>query len=182
MEGDGELGGDRFVGIPVCNQPEHFNFPRRQRIIRSMLGKVRRHLRHDSLEPRMNETNGLQQFFPQSALEQVGPSPGLERAQHLGVAHVRGEHDDARGREFSANRDHGIDAVHLRHLQVHQGDVGTGQQTRSIPSATMPGAIPGLPSLRVHSITTHSILGLSPSTSLTSGREWTTSHFWPCMP
>ena len=24
-----------------------------------------------------------------------------------------------------ANRDHGLDTVHLGHLQVHQGDVGT---------------------------------------------------------
>jgi hypothetical protein len=78
--GDGELGGDHLVGIPGRDEAEDLDFPNGQGIIGSMLGQFRRYLGHDSLVPRMNEADGLRQFFPQDAFEQVGPSARLERA------------------------------------------------------------------------------------------------------
>jgi hypothetical protein len=36
-----------------------------------------------------------------------------------------GEHDDSRLGKLAANRTDGVHAAHLRHLQVHQRDVGT---------------------------------------------------------
>src|SRR5258707_15666485 len=47
------------------------DFPYRQGIISGMLGEFRRHLGHHAFLPRMNETDGLQEFFPQQTLEQV---------------------------------------------------------------------------------------------------------------
>ena len=43
-------------------------------------------------------------------------SAGFERTQHLDVSGVSRQNDDSRPREFPADRDHGIDAVHFRHL------------------------------------------------------------------
>ncbi len=75
----------------------------------------------------MNQANGFQKFFPQKTLEQVGSSAGFERAQHLNVSCVGRQNDNSRSREFPANRNHGIDTVHFRHLQIHQGHIGTMQ-------------------------------------------------------
>src|SRR5215210_4125193 len=86
-----------------------------------MLGEFRGHLGRDPLLPGMNQTNSLKKFLPQLTLEQVGSSPGLERAQYLDVSCVSRQDDDPRGGEFGAYRDHGVYAVHFRHLQIHQG-------------------------------------------------------------
>ena len=44
----------------------------------------------------------------------------LERPQNLDISYVSGQHDDSCPSEFATNRDDGLDAVHLRHLQIHQ--------------------------------------------------------------
>lgn len=60
----------------------------------------------------------------QSILEQVSPRASLQGALNLDVSRVGGEHDDAGIGEFPENGDHGIQAIHFRHLQVHEGYVG----------------------------------------------------------
>jgi hypothetical protein len=42
----------------------------------------------------------------------------------MNVAGVSGEYDESRLRKLAADRDHGIDAVPIRHLQVHERDIG----------------------------------------------------------
>src|SRR5215469_1728617 len=42
----------------------------------------------------------------------------------MNVAGVSGEYDESRVRKLAADRDHGIDAVPIRHLQVHERDIG----------------------------------------------------------
>ena len=61
----------------------------------------------------------------QGVLEQIGLRAGLERAQRLHIAGIGGQHDDARLRELAADRNDRIEPAHLRHLQIHQRDVGT---------------------------------------------------------
>src|SRR5580704_628788 len=61
----------------------------------------------------------------QSILEQIGLSTGLERTQNLRIACVCRQHDHFCIRKFVANRNQGVDAAHLRHLQVHKRDVRT---------------------------------------------------------
>src|ERR1700737_4761252 len=90
-----------------------------------MLGEFRGHLWQYSLLPGMNQTNGLQKLLPQETLEKVGPSAGFESAQNLNISRVSRQDDDSRHREFPENRDHGVDAVHFRHLQIHQGYIRT---------------------------------------------------------
>jgi hypothetical protein len=42
----------------------------------------------------------------------------------MNVAGVSGEYDESRVRKLAADRDHGIDAVAIGHLQVHERDIG----------------------------------------------------------
>ena len=49
----------------------------------------------------------------------------FEGAKNLNVALVGRQHDNFRIGKFSPNRYDRIEAVHLRHLQVHQRDVWT---------------------------------------------------------
>src|SRR5258708_5039131 len=90
-----------------------------------MLGEFRGHFGRHPLLPGVNQTDGLQKFLPQKTLEQVAASAGFERAQHLNVSRVSGQNNNSRRRKLPANRNHGIDAVHFRHLQIHQGYIRT---------------------------------------------------------
>jgi hypothetical protein len=56
-------------------------------------------------------------------LQQISPSPVFHGPQDLDIAGIRGQHDDASFGKLAANREHRIQTVHLRHLQVHQRDV-----------------------------------------------------------
>jgi hypothetical protein len=42
----------------------------------------------------------------------------------MNVAGVSGEYDKSRVRKLAADGDHGIDPVPIRHLQVHERDIG----------------------------------------------------------
>jgi hypothetical protein len=72
----------------------------------------------------VNSPDGGQQFRANPVLQQVSARAGLERERHLDIARVGGEHDDAGVGELRADRDRGLDPVQVRHLEVHQGDVG----------------------------------------------------------
>src|SRR5450755_4970138 len=50
---------------------------------------------------------------------------GFERTQNLHVAYIGRQHNDLRIWKLPANRNERIDAVHFRHLQIHQRDIGT---------------------------------------------------------
>ncbi|EEF24634.1 conserved hypothetical protein [Ricinus communis] len=71
----------------------------------------------------MHGADGRQQLPAQHALEQIAGGAGGDRALRQHVALVRGEHHDAGVGEFLADGDGGVDAVHVRHLDVHQRDV-----------------------------------------------------------
>ena len=59
----------------------------------------------------------------QRILEQVGLSTGLERTENLHVARVGRQHDNSCVGKFIANRNERVEAIHFRHLQVHQRNV-----------------------------------------------------------
>ncbi len=55
--------------------------------------------------------------------EQVTSRSCFEGAKNLHIALVGRQYDDLRIGKFSSNRGDGIEAIHLRHLQVHERDV-----------------------------------------------------------
>ncbi len=73
----------------------------------------------------MNRADGRQQLFAQGAFQEIATGASFERAQHLSVARVRRQHDDSGVGFLCANRLQRTEAVHFRHLQVHQRHVGT---------------------------------------------------------
>src|ERR1700693_2560092 len=90
-----------------------------------MLGEFPGHLGRYPLFPGMYQTDDLRQVFPHETLQQVSSSAGFDCAQYLDVSRIRRQNDDSRPREFLSNRDHGIETVHLWHLQIHQCDIRT---------------------------------------------------------
>ena len=56
-------------------------------------------------------------------LEQVTSCSCFECAKNLYIAFVRRQHNDFCFRKFAPNGDDRIEAVHFRHLQVHERDV-----------------------------------------------------------
>src|SRR5580658_6444187 len=93
-----------------------FAFPRGQGFIGGVLGEFRGHLGRDPLSAGMYQTDDLHQVFAHQTFEQVGSSAGLDCAQYLDISRIRRQNDDSRSREFPSNRDHGVEAVHFRHL------------------------------------------------------------------
>src|SRR5579871_3843822 len=88
-----------------------------------MLGQFSRDIRRDALLAGMNQSNRVEKLFAQEILEQVAAGAGLKRAQHLNVAGIRCQDNNSCPRKFAANRRDRVDAVHFRHLQVHQDHV-----------------------------------------------------------
>src|SRR5258708_30836630 len=77
------------------------------------------------LSPLMNFAHGAQEFFADDALDDISPCAGLHRAINLLFAGVRGEHENARFREFVEDRGRAVDAAHPRQPQVHHHQAGT---------------------------------------------------------
>ena len=88
-----------------------------------MVRELRRNFGMDALLSGMNDSNRLQKFLPYVVLENIGVHAGFQSALGQHVASVSCENDDSRVRKFTSNRDDGIDAAHLRHLQVHQDHI-----------------------------------------------------------
>ena len=60
----------------------------------------------------------------------AGLSAGFECAHDLDVSRISRENDESRGGEFRANRNHGVHAIHFRHLQIHQNGVKRNSESK----------------------------------------------------
>jgi hypothetical protein len=72
---------------------------------------------------RMHIANRSNQFLAEHRLEKVANCAGLERSRGLDVPAIRRQHNAPRTRAEFADLMNCIDAVHRRHLQIHQRDV-----------------------------------------------------------
>ena len=91
----------------------------------SMLGDFERGFGRKSLLAAVNRSDRVYQFLVNRILEQITLRSCFECPKNLYVALVGRQHDNFRIGEFSSNRHDRIEAVHLRHLQIHQRDVWT---------------------------------------------------------
>src|SRR5215472_9778705 len=73
---------------------------------------------------RVNSTYGFCQILGVRAFQQVSARPLCESPLYLGIRFESGEYDDPRFWEFFPNRDHGVDATHIRKPEVHESDIG----------------------------------------------------------
>jgi hypothetical protein len=71
----------------------------------------------------MNRSDRLYEFLVKRIFEQVTSCSCFECSKDLYIALVGRQHNDFRFGKFAPNGGDGIQAVHLRHLQVHERDV-----------------------------------------------------------
>src|SRR5688572_325964 len=71
----------------------------------------------------MDRPDGVEQIRMERVLEQVTLSAGLESAENMYIALVRRQHDDPCVRKLRSNGDERVEAIHLRHLNIHQRHV-----------------------------------------------------------
>jgi hypothetical protein len=82
------------------------------------------HLAGNGPAPRMHRANGIGYLVGHGILEEIAPGPGLEGPVNVGIAIPGGQRNDACPGKFADDGGNGIHAVHDRHAQVHQGDIG----------------------------------------------------------
>src|SRR6266478_7531122 len=85
-----------------------------------MVGQLGGDLRGYSFLAGMNSTDGIKEFSMHMPLQYVSPRTSFKSAQHLDVACVSRQDNDARIGEFGSNADDCLDAIQGRHLEIHQ--------------------------------------------------------------
>src|SRR5271157_5032531 len=89
-----------------------------------MLGDFVRRFGRKRLSSGMNRSDRSYEFLVKRIFQQITLCSCFERAKNLYIALIRRQDDDFRIRKLPPNRDDRIEAVHLRHLQIHQRNVG----------------------------------------------------------
>src|ERR1700740_6793 len=89
-----------------------------------MVGELSCYIGRNVLLPGMDCANSIQKFFAEMTFQQESPGTGFQGARDLNIARIGREHDESRVRKLASNRDHCINAVHLRHLEVNERDIG----------------------------------------------------------
>src|SRR5580698_6722554 len=122
-----------LIGRSVGDHFQNLNFAFGERILKGMFAELSSYLIRNSSPSGMDNPNSVEQFLPKHVLQEVSESPRLEGSQRLNVTSIGREDNDPGGRKFSPYRLHGFDAVHARHLNVHEGDIWP-QKPKSLQS------------------------------------------------
>jgi hypothetical protein len=88
-------------------------------IVGNVLDNSHGDLGRNALPAGMNRSNRSDDFFPQHAFQEIACGPRPLSPQRLNIALVCRQDRESGSREFSADREDGIDTVHYGHLQVH---------------------------------------------------------------
>ncbi len=134
LVGDVELAGDVVVGAAGGDHPEHgaLTFGEvGERLVLDLAGGATRQQRRHLLGHRRPEdhpaagggTDRVVHLLGTRALEQVAARTGADRAEDGVVVLVHGEHQDPQPRVAADEEPGRLDAVELRHLDVHHDDI-----------------------------------------------------------
>ena len=115
---------DLLVRLAFGDQAQHRDFAQAQIVVADMQRDLGGDIAVHVAAPAMDVVNRIEHLGPQAALEQIARRPRLERAHCLHIAGIGGENQDACVGEIGTDRGDRIDAVHHRHLQVHQRHIG----------------------------------------------------------
>jgi hypothetical protein len=118
-----QLVGDLAVAVAADDEPQHVHLTARQ-VGATGLVEHLRDARRDVLPALVHGDDGLEQLVARHALEHVGGGAGRQGARDVDVALVHGEHHHAGFRELGADGADGLGALHHRHAQVHDREVG----------------------------------------------------------
>lgn len=120
---DGELEGNAFIGIAIGHLLEHFYLPFAQGITAGRGDQFHGDVGGDAAAATMYLAHGIEQVLAQHALEQVASGTSLDGTQGAYITFIGGQDNDFGLREFLAYCDGGVDAIHVRHLDIHEGDI-----------------------------------------------------------
>ena len=73
---------------------------------------------------RINNPNSVQYLGSNQALQHVSLCSSFQRPLRQNVARIGRQYNDSRGGGLTLDCNNGIQAAHVRHLQVHQGHIG----------------------------------------------------------
>ena len=90
-----------------------------------MLGDFVRGFGRKRLPSGMNGSDRFCEFLVDRIFQQVTLRSCFECAKDLYIAFLGRQHDYLRIGKFCSNRDDGIEAIHLRHLHIHERDIRT---------------------------------------------------------
>jgi hypothetical protein len=122
------------IGIAGGDAFQHFHLTRREQVVGHVRGQLVGDFARDEAATRVPRPDRLEKIRAEGALEKIPDGAGLERTKCLRIALVGREDDHSRVRPFLADRGRGRDAVHLRHLQIHQGHALLGPGAYSLDS------------------------------------------------
>src|SRR5260370_10443714 len=89
-----------------------------------MLSEMCGHLRRYALLPGVNLADRFRHISGKHSLKHVRACTRCQSTLDLGVSLKSSKHDDACFREVLQDRDHGVDATHIRKPEIHESDVG----------------------------------------------------------
>src|ERR1700734_1844653 len=88
-----------------------------------MCGDIRGYLRRDAPVASVYGSNGVDQVGADHRLQHITHCTHLQRLQCLNIPRIGGKHNNACVGEFFTYCAGRLDSVHLRHPQVHQGNI-----------------------------------------------------------
>jgi hypothetical protein len=109
-----------FVRATGSYSTEDLDFTRRESICAHMFSYPRGDLMGYSPLPKVHPSNGVDEICTEHSFDDVAHGPGLQRSCCLDVTRVRCQDYDSSIRKLAADGEHGIDTIHLWHLQIHQ--------------------------------------------------------------
>jgi len=121
---DEEGGGDFLVGLAAGHQAENFELAGAQLGDFHPFGELGADGGGNIVLAVVDDADALDEIFEARVFEQVGAGAGAEAAVNVFVAFERGEDDDAGGSELLADDFDGFDAVHFRHAEIDERDIG----------------------------------------------------------
>ena len=114
-----------LIGKAAGNQFEYFGFSWSQRgatdVVRERSGDVRVHPSCASI----HEPNGFQELPSYLTFKNVRLRSGFQRSARENISGERRQHDNPRRGRIGADSINCVNTAHVRHLKIHEGDVGS---------------------------------------------------------
>jgi hypothetical protein len=79
----------------------------------------------------VNSSDGVHELCASSRLQDVRLRARIERPVNIFIAAVNRQHDEAAVHELVSYRTHRVDAIHDRHREVHERDIGAVEPEES---------------------------------------------------
>src|SRR5690554_6663245 len=108
----------------MSDMAQYIKLPVGQTILIDVSRQFRSDLRRKASFSRCQGANGVNELMAQGTFQKIAARPRLDRLQRPDIASVRRQYRDASLRKLRHDGADGADAIELRHLHIHEGDIG----------------------------------------------------------